>query len=86
MAAILTVGCSSNGSHPSVEKRVGERSSGMGGGKGHVPQASDTLYTEARAMSFMAREPKRALEIIDSAETGGQPDGFPRRHAPGEGL
>lgn len=40
----------------------------MGGsGTKHVPQACDTLYTEEAAMDVYAREPERALEIIDSA-------------------
>ena len=41
------------------------------GGTVHTVQASDTLYTEARAMSFMAHEPKRAFQIIDSTEMVG---------------
>ena len=32
-----------------------------------TPQPGDTLYTAEKAMSFMAREPERALQIIDSA-------------------
>ena len=40
----------------------------MGGsGTKHVPQASDTLYTEKAAMDVYAKEPERALDIIDSA-------------------
>ena len=38
-----------------------------GSGTKHVPQASDTLYTEKAAMDVYAKEPERALEIIDSA-------------------
>ena len=37
------------------------------GGSKHVPQASDTLYTEKAAMDVYAKEPERALSIIDSA-------------------
>ena len=37
------------------------------GGSKHVPQASDTLYTEKAAMDVYAKEPERALDIIDSA-------------------
>lgn len=33
--------------------------------------AGITLFTEERAMSFMAHEPERALQIIDSAEAAG---------------
>ena len=38
-----------------------------GSGTKHVPQASDTLYTEKAAMDVYAKEPERALSIIDSA-------------------
>ena len=38
-----------------------------GSGTKHVPQASDTLYTEKAAMDVYAKEPERALDIIDSA-------------------
>ena len=41
------------------------------GGTKHVPQASDSLYTEKRAMDIYDREPERALRIIDSAEVVG---------------
>lgn len=37
------------------------------GGSKHMPQASDTLYTEKAAMDVYAKEPERALDIIDSA-------------------
>ena len=42
----------------------------------HVPQASDTLYTEERAMESYAKEPQRALQIIDSAEVVGNVSDF----------
>ena len=38
-----------------------------GSGTKHVPQASDTLYTEKAAMDVYAKEPERALSIIESA-------------------
>ena len=38
-----------------------------GSGTKHVPQASDTLYTEKATMDVYAKEPERALDIIDSA-------------------
>ena len=38
-----------------------------GSGTKHVPQASDTLYTEKAAMDVYGTQPERALEIIDSA-------------------
>ena len=41
------------------------------GGTKHVPQASDTLYTEKAAMDVYGTQPERALEIIDSAEIVG---------------
>ena len=65
---VLTVsmGCTGNGSLP-----LGE-----GGGRGHVPQAGDSLYTEERAMDIYAREPERALRIIDSAEVVGNVSDF----------
>jgi len=37
------------------------------GGTRHVQQASDTLYTEQAAMDVYAKQPERALVIIDSA-------------------
>ena len=40
-------------------------------GRDHVPQASDTLYTEKAAMDVYGKLPERALEIIDSAEIVG---------------
>ena len=47
-------------------------------GKGstkHVPQASDSLYTEERAMAIYDTLPERALQILDSAEiVGNMPD------------
>ena len=45
-------------------------------GEHHKAQPSDTLYTEQRALSFMAREPERALQIIDSAEIRGNVSHF----------
>ena len=56
IAAILVVGCTGNGE---------------GRGRGHVPQASDSLYTEQAAMDVYGKLPERALEIIDSAEIVG---------------
>ena len=41
------------------------------GGTKHVPQASDTLYTEKAAMDVYGTQPERALVIIDSAEIVG---------------
>ena len=41
------------------------------GGTKHIPQANDTLYTEAAAMDIYGTQPERALEIIDSAEIVG---------------
>ena len=46
------------------------------GGTKHVPQASDSLYTEKRAMDIYDREPERALRIIDSAEVVGNMSEF----------
>ena len=47
-------------------------------GKGstkHVPLASDSLYTEERAMAIYDTLPERALQILDSAEiVGNMPD------------
>ena len=41
----------------------------------HVPQASDSLYTEERAMAIYDTLPERALLILDSAEiVGNMPD------------
>ena len=41
----------------------------------HVPQASDSLYTEERAMAIYDSMPERALLILDSAEiVGNMPD------------
>ena len=37
----------------------------------HVPQASDTLYTEKAAMDVYGTQPERALVMIDSAEIVG---------------
>lgn len=56
IAAILVVGCTGNGE---------------GRGRGHVPQANDSLYTEKAAMDVYGKQPERALEIIDSAEIVG---------------
>ena len=61
IAAILMVGCTGNGSLPF----------GEGGGRYHVPQASDSLYTEEAAMDVYNTQPERALLIIDSAEIVG---------------
>ena len=47
-----------------------------GSGTKHVPQASDSLYTEERAMEIYAKEPQRALRIIDSAEVVGNVSDF----------
>ena len=50
-----------------------------GGGKrpaAHVPQASDTLYTEQAAMLVYGTNPERALTIIDSALIVGNVDPF----------
>ena len=44
---------------------------GNGEGRGHVPQASDSLYTEQAAMDVYGTQPERALVIIDSAEIVG---------------
>ena len=45
------------------------------GGTKHVPQASDSLYTEERAMAIYDTLPERALQILDSAEiVGNLPD------------
>ena len=55
------VGCTGNGSLPF----------GEGGGRDHVPQASDSLYTEEAAMDVYNTQPERALLIIDSAEIVG---------------
>lgn len=40
---------------------------GVGGSSKHVPQATDSLYTEKAALDVYAREPARALGIIDTA-------------------
>jgi hypothetical protein len=40
-----------------------------------MPQGSDTLYTEERAMAIYDSMPERALLILDSAEiVGNMPD------------
>ena len=57
----MMIGCTGKGSLPF----------GKGGGRGHVPQASDTLYTEEAAMDVYGTQPERALVIIDSAEIVG---------------
>ena len=57
----MMIGCTGKGSLPF----------GKGGGRGHVPQASDTLYTEQAAMDVYGTQPERALVIIDSAEIVG---------------
>lgn len=44
---------------------------GRGDNGGRQPQPSDTLYTKEAAMAIYAREPERALLIIDSAEVIG---------------
>jgi AraC-like DNA-binding protein len=54
------LGCTNNGSFSNDNR-----------GKGHVPQPSDTLYTEQAAMDVYATQPERALQIIDSAEMVG---------------
>ena len=36
-------------------------------GRGHIPQPSDTLYTQQAAMNIYAYQPIKALQIIDSA-------------------
>ena len=41
------------------------------GGTNHVPQASDSLYTEEEAKAIYDYEPERAMVIIDSAEMVG---------------
>lgn len=50
---------------------VGCTGSGNGSGAKHVPQPSDTLYTEQKAMSIHRTVPERALLMIDSAVTVG---------------
>jgi len=55
MAAILMVGCTSG-----TDKR-----------NGHLPQPSDSLYTEERALKGYGENPERALLMIDSAEMAG---------------
>ena len=40
-------------------------------GNKRVPQAADTLYTAAYAMTFVDTEPERALLLIDSARLAG---------------
>ena len=61
IASILMAGCTGKGSLPL----------GKGVGRGHVPQASDTLYIEKAAMDVYDRQPERALVIIDSAKIVG---------------
>lgn len=46
------------------------------GGVKHVRQASDSLYTEERAMEIYAKEPQRALQLIDSAQMVGNVSDF----------
>lgn len=46
------------------------------GGTKHVPQASDSLYTEERVMEIYTKEPQRALLLIDSAEMVGNVSAF----------
>ena len=64
VAAILMIGCTGN----SGTKGYGSVSKAR---ERHVPQASDTLYTEKAAMDVYGTQPERALEIIDSAEIVG---------------
>ena len=40
-------------------------------GNKRAPQAADTLYTAAYAMTFVDTEPERALQLIDSARLAG---------------
>ncbi|MBR1681823.1 MAG: hypothetical protein IJ700_00420, partial [Bacteroidaceae bacterium] len=48
---------------------------GGGTSEKRVPQASDSLYTEERAMAIYDTLPERALQILDSAEiVGNLPD------------
>ena len=54
----MMIGCTGKGTLPF----------GKGGGRRHVPQTSDTLYTEQAAMDMYGTQPERALVIIDSAE------------------
>lgn len=42
-----------------------------GGGIGHAPQTTDTLYTEERAMASYANDKQQALLLIDSARQVG---------------
>lgn len=44
---------------------------GDGAGNKRVPQAADSLYTAAYAMTFVDTEPERALLLIDSARLAG---------------
>lgn len=61
LCAILTLpGCAKGVKHPS----------------GHIPQASDSLYTERAAMLTYGRDPERALTIIDSALIVGNIDSY----------
>ena len=57
IAMLTIVGCTERGSHPY----------GEGGRNGHVPQPSDTTYTQQAAMAVYGYQPERALQIIDSA-------------------
>lgn len=44
---------------------------GCGNGSTGGPQPTERPFDEERAMSYMAHEPERALQMIDSAETAG---------------
>ena len=46
---------------------TGRSAEGRMQGKNGEPQVTDTIYTEAKAMSIHRTEPERALVMIDSA-------------------
>ncbi len=54
-ATMIAVGCTD-----STKNQTGQADN-------HVPHPSDTLYTQQAAMAIYAYQPKRALQIVDSA-------------------
>ena len=69
VVVLLLAGCTGNGGTKGYGKASKVR-------EWHVSQAGDSLYTEERAMEIYAKEPQRALRMIDSAEVVGNMSEF----------
>ena len=69
VVVLLLAGCTGNGGTKGYGKASKTR-------EWHVSQAGDSLYTEERAMEIYAKEPQRALRMIDSAEVVGNMSEF----------